>query len=113
MIVTHKLSVDLAEKGKPIVVSGVHGDSARALELELLTQGVPWQIPQEVAVCIRYEKPDGTGGSYDTLPDGTKAWGVWGNTLFLVLAPQVCTVRGPVTVQVSLMLDQLHPKIFL
>ncbi len=112
MIVTHKLSVDLAEKGKSILVSGVHGDSARALELELLAQGEPWQIPQEAAVCIRYEKPDGTGGSYDTLPDGTKAWGAQGNTLFVALAPQVCSVKGPVTLQITLVLGQLQVSTF-
>lgn len=112
MIVAHKLSVDLAEKGMPPVVNGVHGDSARALELELLTQGEPWQIPEEVAVCIRYEKADGTGGTYDSLPDGSKAWGKHGSTLFVALAPQVCSVKGPVTLQITLVLGQLQVSTF-
>lgn len=103
MIVTHKLTLDLIRWGvKPRVDVSQDDRYSRNLEILLLANGLTFTPPGECRVLIRYKKPDGTGGSYDTLPDGTRAWSITGNVLTLALAPQVCTVPGGVSMVVSM-----------
>lgn len=102
MIVTHKMKMDLVDKPGRSILDVTQGDSIRVLELELLEQGAAWQIPLDLTVVIRYDKADGTGGCYDTLPDGTQAWQIDGNKLRIALAPALCSTRGYVTMQIAL-----------
>ena len=51
---------------------------------------------------IFFSKPDGTGGAYDKLPDGSAAYANSGNEITVKLAPQVCTVPGDVRLAVAL-----------
>ena len=104
MIVTKKVKMDLNCKGVPLHIDAVQGDTnTRALELALYTQGKAWEIPPDATARMRYRKPDGTGGVYDTLPDGTQAGKIEGNTVTLVLVPQMLTAAGPVQIQVELL----------
>lgn len=112
MIVTHNLTIDLVEKQAPCIVDAVQGDSARCLELELLENGKPWQIPQDVSAVIRYAKPDGTGGAYDSLPDGQRAVGISENRLTVALAPQLLSVSGAVSMQIALIKEGLQISTF-
>lgn len=103
MITTHKITMDLTNPGKMPRIHAVQDDRyCRNLELTLLANGEAWSVPESAVVQIRYCKPDGTGGEYDTLPDGTGAWSREGNVLTIALAPQVLTVAGAVSLSVTL-----------
>ena len=95
MYVKHKLEIDLAGQAAIPRVDVVEGDQyVRQLELSLLCGGESWEIPEDAHAVIRYWKADGTGGEYDTLPDGSPACSVSGNVLTVELAPQVLTCPG-------------------
>lgn len=104
MIITHKLqSMDLTHKQNTSRVDVVQDDKySRDVEFTLTENGVAWQIPDGTTAVVRYKKPDGTGGNYDTLPDGSTAYQINGNVLTVALAPQVCTVTGSVQLSVGL-----------
>lgn len=103
MIITHKLEMDLQERGAMPRFDVVQGDAnSRVLELTLRSGSEDWDIPEDAAVWMRYCKSDGTKGIYDTLPDGTIAWSAEGNVLAIALAPQMLTAAGTVLAQVQL-----------
>lgn len=101
MNIMHKLTVDLANRNCDSIIKAVRGDSSRMVEITVLSDGSPWQIPEDASIVIRYAKPDGTTGTYDTLPDGTRAWQATGNLLTVSLAPQLFTVSGAVSLQIT------------
>lgn len=101
MITTNKINVFLHENG-PYQIDAVQGDTARVLELALYAGSEEWTIPDGTCVQIRFHKPDGTGGIYDTLPNGKAAFRIEGNRVLCALAPQVLTVSGEVEAQVLL-----------
>lgn len=103
MKTTTKIRTDLIRPSIPATVHAVQGDqSSRCLELSLYSNGVPWPIPDGAAIAMRYRKPDGTKGYYDTLPNNTPACSVTGNVISILLAPQMLTVAGFVEAQVEL-----------
>lgn len=103
MIIVHKLQMDLACRGMMPRIDAVQGDcNTRMVELLLQSSGEDWEIPEGTRVRVRYCKSDGTKGLYDTLPDGSGAWTAEGNSLKLILAPQMLTAAGPVLVQAEL-----------
>lgn len=103
MIITSKVSMDFQKPGRPPVVHAVQNDRySRNLEIALFDSGALWQVPEDADVMIRYCKPDGTGGEYNLLPDGSDAWAAEGNTLTVALAPQVLTAPGAVMLSVVL-----------
>ncbi len=108
MKLTHTVTMDLLRRGIPPKIDAVQDDSGtRVLALKLLAGGKPWVVPQDAQVIVHYAKPDHTGGSYDTLPDGTNACTVRGNVLSVTLAPQVLTAAGCVTLSVTLLRNGL------
>lgn len=103
MIVTSKISMDLLENGYVPAIEAVQNDRyCRNLELTLYAGGEAWAVPEDAEVVVHYSKSDGTGGEYDTLPDGSCAWSAAENVLTVALAPQVLTAVGPVNLAVSL-----------
>lgn len=103
MIITSKIKMDLALRGVTAPVNAVQDDKySRNLEITLLANGTPWAPPSGTTAVVRYKKPDGTGGNYDTLPDGTAACSISGNVATVALAPQVLTVPGMVYLSVGL-----------
>ena len=79
MYVKHKLEIDLSGQAVMPRVDMVEGDQyTRQLELSLLCGGESWEIPEDVHAAVRFRKPDGTGGEYDSLPDGSPAWSASG-----------------------------------
>ena len=88
MNVTHKLYIDLTSRGDAPSVDVVQEEKySRTLELGLREGSSLWCPPEDAAVIVRYRKPDGTGGAYDTLPDGTGAYSISGNRVCVALAP--------------------------
>ena len=103
MKITHKIDIHL-DKYRPeaeIVVMQCDANT-RELQFTLYSNNVAWPIPEAAKIYVGYSKPDGTGGFYDTLPDGVGACTVESNTVTAVLAEQVLTVPGKVFVSVSL-----------
>lgn len=107
MTITQHISIDLQQPGNAPMIHATQGDEyTRAVEIDLYSGGMAWNPPSGCEVVIRYGKPDGKGGIYGTLPDGTTAWSIDGNTVSVVLAPQMLTVPGIVKAQVLIVVDQ-------
>lgn len=103
MIITTQINMDLIRAEKTPTVRLVCDDKlSRAVRLNLFADGEAIELPASCTALIRYGKSDGTGGSYDTLPDGSKAWSTEGNAVTVALAPQVCNVAGKVKLTVTL-----------
>lgn len=103
MIITSKIQTDLVLSGETPVVEAVQDDKySRNLEISLCADGTLWEVPADTKAVVRYIKPDGTGGSYDTLPDGTSAYSISGSVITVALAPQVCTAHGLVRLVIGL-----------
>ena len=114
MYVTHNLLMDLAGPAVVPKVDMVQRDQyVRKLRLELFSDGAPWSVPEQAHALICYQKEDGTGGEYDTLPDGRRAYGTEGNILTLEIAPQVLTHAGLVRMAVDLLLGDAKISTFL
>lgn len=102
--ITHKISVDLAKNGAPVVVDATQGDAlSRKVEATLYNNGTLWTIPDDVTGAVMtYAKADGKGGSYDKLPDNSAAISVGANSVSVILAPQVLTCPGLVRAAIKL-----------
>lgn len=95
MVITHKIKMDLSRRGITPVVHMVQGDSnTRALEISLYDNGQPWELPAGATAAVAFQKPDGTRGLYDKLPDGSAATTISGSTVTAILAPQALTCAG-------------------
>lgn len=103
MIVNHNFKVDLVRSGILPRFEAVQSDAlSRMLTVQFFEAGRPWTVPKGAQVLIQYHKNDRTGGIYDTLPDESPAWSAKGNTLQVILAPQVLTAPGEATLAVTL-----------
>lgn len=104
MILTHKLTLALDQRGDRPCLDAVQGDTVRAIDISLTASGEAWAIPQGVTAVVSYRRiRGGSGGIYDTLPGGTPACTISENCLRVNLAPQVLAVAGPVELQIILM----------
>lgn len=101
---TAALRVDLLDPGAPQIIHAVQDDSnSRKIAFNIYAGGAQWAVPDGTLVTVRYKKPDGTAGFYDTLPDGnTPAATIDGNVVTVALVPQAFTVCGNVPIQIKL-----------
>ena len=106
MVITHKLKMNMEEEVTQRLEMPLGDVSTRSIEMLLYLRQSPWTIPEGVTVLIRYQKPDGTTGEYDTMPDGTAAWSVAGNVLTVSVAPQVLTAVGNVSLCAEMYLEE-------
>ena len=103
MIATTKIKMDLSQPDRlPEVHLNQDDRYSREVDMVLYSNGLPFSLPQDCTAVIRYTKPDGKDGTYDTMPDGSPAWRVRDNVLTLRLAPQVCSTPGAVTLMATL-----------
>ena len=112
MKITQTVKIDLARRTITPLVDAVQGDSARTLEIHLLSDGQNWMIPEDVQVMVRYCNAAGGGGTYDALEDGSCAWSFVGNILSVAIAPTVCAVSGDTHLQVVMMRDGMQISVF-
>lgn len=98
MKVLHSLRMDLARCGCRPIVAAVQGEAnTRVLVVSLFDSGISWAPPEGTTAAVAFQKPDGTKGLYDTLPDGaTSAVTIDGSVATAILAPQVLTCAGTV-----------------
>ena len=103
MIIKHRIGMELDRVDVDKEIYVMQDDKySRELEIHLKANGKKYYPPEDCMVLVRYEKPDGRGGAYDTLPDGRKAAIIEGNMVTIGLAPQVCTAVGRVMLMVTL-----------
>ena len=74
---------------------------ARKITATLFDGSTAWTPPAGAAVVIRYRKPDGTVGFYDTDENGDPASSVSGNVVTLTIAEQALTVPGDVWMELN------------
>ena len=107
MITTHSVEMDLVRNiGKYIPPIDVMQDDkySRDIQFTVKANGSDLILSGHTAL-IRFKKADGTGGNYDTLPDGSPAYSIEGNILTASLAPQVLTAVGKVELSVAIIGD--------
>ena len=99
------ITIDMQRTARMPEIYAKQGDACtRKVQINLHNGGIAWRPGKSDAV-IRFCKSDGTGGIYDKLPDGTKAY-VYPTTslndiITITLAPEVLTCAGDVLVDVA------------
>lgn len=103
MTIIHKINMDLARCGVIPRIDAVQADKySRVVELSLYSGGIEWIPPAETSIVVRYSRPDGKCGNYDTLPNDDIAGSIDGNTVSVKIAPQVLFTAGIAHVAVGL-----------
>lgn len=98
MRVIHPLKMDLVGPWGGDLLHMVQGDSnTRIVELHLFSNGIPWEPLKVSSVVVAFKKPDQTKGFYKA------SYTLEQNKVQVVLAPQVLTAPGKVTVAVVLL----------
>lgn len=106
MIITHTIKLDLDCCGDISRIDVAQGDAnTRQICLELRAGGGDWTVPDGVQPLVRFRRPDGGSGAYDTLPDGSAACAVSGNVITAALMSQMFTAAGIVTADICLVRD--------
>ena len=100
---TTNVNLNLQLPNYSTVVYAVQDDvMSREIQATLLDGSSPWVVPYGTLGTVRYLKPDGTVGFYDTLEDGeTEAVTYTGNVATIRFAEQMLAVAGDVIVQVT------------
>ena len=113
MPITSTIKMDLLQPGVTPMVDMVQDDKySREIVFELYSGGIAWCPPDGATILARFSKPDGTGGEYDTLPDGSAAWAISENAISVRLAPQVTTAPGCVQLAVSVIYGLMEVTTF-
>ncbi len=105
MQIIREIQMHLDRKDPTPAVDAVQGETARAVTLALYDKGAPWTVPADASILIRYRKEDLTGGVYDSLPDGTRAWEIRGNLVDIRIAPQALAVSGVTAMQAAIVAE--------
>ena len=100
---TSKIYLNLQMPNYNVVAYAVQGDVMSREITAILHDGqMPFTPPVGALGTIRYKKPDGTSGFYDTLEDETTVAVTWeDNVCTIRLAEQVLTVAGNVIMNLS------------
>ncbi len=114
MIITHNIRMDLMREQHIAAVEVMQDDKySRDIAFTLTASHRTWNIPDGTTAVIHFRRRlGGTGGNYDTLPDGSAAYRYQGNTLTVALAPQVTIVPGEVELSVGLINGQREINTF-
>lgn len=106
MIAQKNIRLDLQHPSPVQIIHAKQGDAyTRTINIELYNDGAAWTPPTGAHYKVSYRKPDGTGGTYDTITQGSRtltAVSASGNILSVSLAPQVLTFAGLVTCEVHI-----------
>ena len=101
MNVNHALSLNVSSASVPPTLHMTQGDSnSRSIVAALFSGASPFNIPSGSSVMVRFGKPDGTGGLYDTTESGTHVVFA-GNTVTAPVAAQMLSVPGVVVAQIE------------
>lgn len=101
MQITQSIDLNLSIDGIHPKLHMPQGDSnTRAIVAALWDGAQPYNIPTDSAVMVRFRKPDGTGGLYDTTEAGSKVT-FSGNTVTAPVATQMLAVPGIVMAEIN------------
>ena len=102
MNVKQAISLNLSADTIPARLHMMQGDSnSRTIVATLWDGAQPYSVPAGASVMLRFRKPDGTGGLYDTTEGGAKVTAS-GNTVTAPVATQMLAVAGAVRAQVDI-----------
>lgn len=101
MQITQSIDLNLSIDGIPPQLHMPQGDGGRIISASLWDGATIYSPPDGTLCMLRFRKPDGTGGLYDTAEDGTKI-NLANNVATIPVALQVLAVGGPVRCQVEL-----------
>lgn len=101
MQITQSIDLNLSIDGVPPQLHMPQGDGGRIISASLWDGATIYSPPDGTMCMLRFRKPDGTGGLYDTAEDGTKI-SLANNVATIPVALQVLAVGGPVHCQVEL-----------
>ena len=103
MVTDHSIVADLNRCGVTPCIDVMQDDKYSRNVIFLLYQdNTAFTQLVGASAVIHYSKADGTGGTYNEMPNGEKAYSITGNSVLVKLAPQVCTVPGLVKLSVAL-----------
>lgn len=110
MNINQAIALNLSADGIPPRLHMVQGDSGTRTIVATLWNGAqPYTIPDEATLMLRFCKPDGTGGLYDTTEAGA-AITFSGSAATIPVAAQVLAVAGPVYAQLDIYGDKSAAK---
>ena len=97
------VTLDLQAPNIAVVTGAKQNDlMSRKIACQLKDGPNAWTPPAGSAATIRYSKPDGTAGFYDTMEDETTpAYSVSGSVITIILCEQMLTVPGNVWVEIN------------
>lgn len=102
MKVTSQITVDLLHPNVATLVYAKQADQqSRFISATLLEGAQPWTPPTGALAAVRYRKPDGTIGWYDTTENKAAAVTMNGNAATIQLAAQALTVSGDVYIELE------------
>lgn len=101
MQITQSIDLNLSIDGIHPQLHMPQGDGGRIISASLWDGATIYSPPDGTMCMLRFRKPDGTGGLYDTAEDGTKI-SLANNVATIPVALQVLAVSGPVHCQVEL-----------
>lgn len=102
MNIDQRIALNLSASGIPSRVSMPQGDSNSRTIIAALWDGPqPYSIPDGSSVKVRFRKPDGTGGLYDTTESGAVVTAS-GNIVTAPVATQMLAVPGEVQAQIDI-----------
>ena len=102
MKVTSQITVDLLHPNVATLVYAKQTDQqSRFISATLLEGSQPWTPPTGALTAVRYRKPDGTIGWYDTTENKAAAVTMSGNVATIQLAAQALTVSGDVYIELE------------
>lgn len=93
---TSTVRLNLKNPEYATVYAAQNDSLSRHITAQLYDGATPWVIPNGALVTIRYRKPDGRAGFYDTDENGNSAYSVSGSNISFVLAQQALNVPGDV-----------------
>ena len=102
MNIKHSCGLNLSADAIPPRLHMVQGDAnSRTIVATLWDGAQPYSIPAEAAVMVRFRKPDGTGGLYDTTESGNKV-SYAGSIVTAPVATQMLAVAGDVFAEIDI-----------
>lgn len=102
MNIKHSIGLNLSAYAIPCRLHMVQGDSnSRTIVATLWDGAQPYSVPDGSSVMVRFRKPDGTGGLYDSSEAG-ETISYAGNVVTAPVATQMLAVAGDVFAEIDI-----------